>query len=234
MRFFARSDIGKVRQLNEDHYFCKPPYLGIVADGMGGHAAGEIASKLAVDSVLQYLAEQEVMDETVLKEAVIRANSAICSMSRQREECSGMGTTITMCCEQEDTLYWAHVGDSRMYLLRAGELRQMTQDHSYVGDLLRSGQITKEEARVHPKRNLLTRAVGAEREIEIDTGAFPMQAGDILLLCSDGLTNMVTEQEIQEELLRDRGELETAVARLIERANENGGTDNSTVLIAMK
>ncbi len=234
MWFCGKTDIGKVRQLNEDFYLCDAPHLAIVADGMGGHAAGEIASKMATRSVTDFLDKQDMIDEDVLRLAIVKANEIVYHASESNRDYSGMGTTMIICYEKDGVIYWAHVGDSRFYLYRDGKLHQITQDHSFVGELERSGQITKEEAETHPKRNLLMRAIGADSEIEVDTGSLPVLSDDIILLCTDGLTNMVSEFEIGTALEMHREELGSLPAQLIDHANENGGNDNITVLLGKK
>ena len=234
MWFCGKSDVGKVRQLNEDFYMFDAPHLAIVADGMGGHAAGEIASQMATRSVTTFLKEHDTIDEEVLRLSIVKANDVVYHASEANSDYSGMGTTMIICYEKNDIIHWAHVGDSRFYLYRDGKLHQITQDHSFVGELERSGQITKEEAETHPKRNLLMRAIGADSEIEVDTGSLPLLADDIILLCSDGLTNMVSESDICALLETHREELESLPAQLIDRANENGGNDNITVLLGKK
>ena len=234
MWFCGKSDIGKVRQHNEDFWMFDPPHLAIVADGMGGHAAGEIASRMAARSVMLFLREQTVIDETVLRISIEKANDIVYHESQSNEECGGMGTTMTLCYEAEGMLHWAHVGDSRLYLYREKNLRQITRDHSFVGELERSGQITKEEAETHPKRNLLMRAIGADSEIEVDSGIFPIFESDIILICTDGLTNMVTESEIANVIGEYQENIEMAVVRLVEIANQNGGRDNITVVLGKK
>lgn len=234
MWFCGKSDIGKVRQLNEDFYLIEAPHLAIVADGMGGHAAGEIASKMATRSVMTFLDEHDTIDEDILRLSIMKANEIVYHASEVNRNYNGMGTTMIICYEKDGIIHWAHVGDSRFYLYRDGKLHQITQDHSFVGELERSGQITKEEAETHPKRNLLMRAIGADSEIEVDTGSFPLLEEDIILLCSDGLTNMVPESEIGVSLKMHREDLEALPAELIDRANENGGNDNITVLLGKK
>ena len=234
MWFCGKSDVGKIRQLNEDFYTFDAPHLAIVADGMGGHAAGEIASKMATRSVTTFLDTQDTIDEDTLRLSIIKANDVVYHASESNSDYSGMGTTMIICYEKDDIIHWAHVGDSRFYLYRDGKLHQITQDHSFVGELERSGQITKEEAETHPKRNLLMRAIGADSEIEVDTGSFPLLTEDIILLCSDGLTNMVSEADICAMLEKSSEDIESLPADLINRANENGGNDNITVLLGKK
>lgn len=234
MWFCGKSDIGKVRQHNEDFCTFDPPHLAIVADGMGGHAAGEIASRMAARSVMLFLREQPMIDEKVLRASVEKANDVVYQESQSNEEYGGMGTTMIICYETDGTLHWAHVGDSRLYLYREGRLHQITQDHSFVGELERSGQITKEEAETHPKRNLLMRAIGADNEIEVDTGILPVFETDTILICSDGLTNMVSETEIADIIDACGDDAEGAVEKLVDLANQNGGHDNITVVLGKR
>lgn len=234
MWFCGKSDIGKVRQHNEDFWTFDPPHLAIVADGMGGHAAGEIASRMAARSVMLFLHEQTAVDEKVLRVSLEKANDIVYREAQSNKEYNGMGTTMILCYEVDGILYWAHVGDSRLYLCRDGKLHQITQDHSFVGELERSGQITKEEAVMHPKRNLLMRAIGADSEIEVDTGILPIFDSDVILMCTDGLTNMVAETEIVEIIEMYRNNIKQAVERLVEVANRNGGNDNITIVLGKK
>lgn len=228
----GQSDIGKVRQQNEDFWTFNPPHFMLIADGMGGHAAGEVASHMAARSVMLFLQDKIVIDEGTLRDAIGEANRVIYQTAQSNEAYGGMGTTMILGYECGNAIHWAHVGDSRMYLYRNQTLHQITQDHSFVGELERSGQITKEEAKVHPKRNLLTRAVGAEREIAVDTGTLPLEENDMLLLCTDGLTNMVSEAEIATIIEAHIDQPEVAMSQLIAIANENGGSDNVTIILA--
>ncbi len=230
----ARSDIGRIRQTNEDCYGVEEPYLYIVADGMGGHLAGEVASQIAVATIKSYVASHKDGDyeswEDVLYRAIEEANGVIYKKARANVACSGMGTTVSLLFYAADKIYWAHVGDSRIYLLRGGKLRQITKDHSLVGRLLESGSITSEEARVHPQRNMLTRAVGVEAKVAVDTGAENAQEGDRWLLCTDGLTSMVGDRQV-EELLREEKEPQKALDHLVAAALHAGGADNVTAVL---
>lgn len=233
MLVHGMSDIGLVRATNEDSYLCEPPHLFVVADGMGGHAAGEIASKLAVTTISRYIQEndEKIKYEELLKQAIVQSNTAVYQLSLSKEEFAGMGTTVTAAYVEGNTLYWGHVGDSRIYLLRNGELSQITNDHSLVWELVQSGNITKEEAKSHPKRNMLTRAVGTSCLIKIDTGAMALEAEDIILLCTDGLTNMVSEQEMYNILTNQENDLEGIVNQLVVNAKNAGGADNITGIL---
>lgn len=229
---FAYTDVGQVRPTNEDSAAIMPPGVAIVADGMGGYAAGEVASRLLVETVKQVLqATTPPWDEEVLRRAVEEANTAILHEARKSHACEGMGTTATLVDYSDGAIaVWAHVGDSRLYLLRDGELRQITRDHSYVDDLVENGTITKEEARRHPKKNVLTRAVGVEAHVDVDAGRFALQKGDVLLLATDGLTNMIGDAEIA-RLIREHPN-DPAYA-LGAAANDAGGRDNITAVVVV-
>jgi len=227
------SDIGLVRGTNEDSYICEPPHLFVVADGMGGHVAGEIASKLAATTVSRYIEENARANnyEELLKQAINEANTSVYQLSQSKEDFNGMGTTVTAVYVDGDAIYWGHVGDSRIYLLRNKEMRQLTNDHSLVWELVQSGNITREEAHIHPKRNMLTRAVGTSCLIKIDTGVLVWESGDILLMCTDGLTNMVSEQDICNLIKNEQDNLESIVNQLVLQAKAAGGFDNITTIL---
>jgi serine/threonine protein phosphatase PrpC len=227
------SDIGLVRETNEDSYVCDPPHLFVVADGMGGHVAGEIASKLAVTTVNGYIQEHVGKDnlEVLLKQAITQANTSIYQMALSKEDFNGMGTTVTALYVDGKTMYWGHVGDSRIYLLRNGRLNQITDDHSLVWELVQSGNITKDEAHVHPKRNMLTRAVGTSCLITVDTGFIQWQPGDIVLMCTDGLTNMVSEEEICTLLQSKDCDIVSILNQLVIQSKDAGGFDNITIIL---
>lgn len=233
MLVHVKSDIGLVRGTNEDSYICEPPHLFVVADGMGGHVAGEIASKLAVTTISRYIKEndEELKGEELLKQAIVQANTSIYQLSLSKEEFTGMGTTVTAIYIEENNVYWGHVGDSRIYLLRNQEFNQVTNDHSLVWELVQSGNITKEEAKIHPKRNMLTRAVGTSCLIKIDTGTIELKPDDMILMCTDGLTNMVSEQDIFKLLATRQENLECIVNELIVNAKNAGGSDNITTIL---
>lgn len=223
-----------VRQTNEDSYICDPPNLFIVADGMGGHVAGEIASKLAVNTVRDFLlanAAEETDQQNALKEAILAANISILNEAENHAEYAGMGTTISMLYIRGNDCFWGHVGDSRIYLLRGGAMTQITKDHSLVWDLVETGMITEEESLTHPQRNMLTRAIGVEETIRIDTGRVALAANDRFLLCTDGLTNMVSDDAIK-SILSSCDQTEESVEILVRRAMDAGGVDNITALLA--
>lgn len=228
----AKSDIGKVRETNEDSFICKPP-LFVVADGMGGHVAGEVASKTAVDTMVKLInARAGSQDaEFLLEQAINEANGVVFHLAQQNEEYAGMGTTVTAVYIDGAKVYWGHVGDSRLYLFRDDHAFQITQDHSLVGELLRSGGISEAEALTHPKRNILTRAVGTDEYLSIDTGSFDWLKGDRLLLCTDGLTNMVPDAEIFKLIIEGGDDRVKVVDCLIDKANDAGGYDNISVIL---
>ncbi|HWR40492.1 MAG TPA: Stp1/IreP family PP2C-type Ser/Thr phosphatase [Patescibacteria group bacterium] len=231
----AASDIGKIRTTNEDSFLCVPPHLYIVADGMGGHAAGEIASQLGVNTVAGYVAEQPFPDhptqqgEILLRQAVEQANAVIFSRARTNPEYAGMGSTLTVVYVTGEDVFWSHLGDSRLYLFRGQQLAQITNDHSLVGELLRSGALTRAEAQVHPQRNILTRAAGVSEQAEVDSGHFSRKPGDRLLLCTDGLTGLLTDDEITAILSVCTGQ--QALHTLITEALNAGGIDNITAIL---
>jgi protein phosphatase len=209
----------------------------MVADGMGGHAAGEIASDICTKTVAGYLknAHQSSNWQEVLKTAVLTANNIIWQAAHDRPEYLGMGTTLTAIYIDGNNVFWAHVGDSRLYFIEGSKMRQVTEDHSVVWELMKNGAITSAEAKVHSKRNMLTRAVGTEKELKVDTGIINWQKGDRLLLCSDGLTNMISEDEILKAISSDKEpqNAELIVNELIEKANAEGGADNITAILIM-
>jgi protein phosphatase len=219
------TDIGQVRERNEDSFLVDPP-LYAVADGMGGHRGGAVASELALETV-EALARA---GKGRLAEQVREANRAVFERSMHDRAVSGMGTTLTAAVVDEEGAHLAHVGDSRAYLLRAGALRQLTEDHTLVNRMVKAGEISPQEAEVHPHRNVVTRALGTEPDVQVDEDDVPLLEGDRLLLCSDGLTNMVTEEQIQ-AILESTPAPQDAATRLVRAANRAGGIDNITVIV---
>ena len=224
----AFTDTGRQRRANEDALFSRAP-LFAVADGMGGAKAGEIASRTAID-VIGLGVEDGGVVRSRLVELVRRANRAVHEAQRADEELSGMGTTATVAHVGEEALTVAHVGDSRAYLLRAGSLRRLTEDHSLVEEMRRSGKLTAEEAANHPQRSIITRALGPDPAVEVDVREFRLEPGDVVLLCSDGLTTMLPEERVA-ELVRGNRRLDNAGRALIAAANAAGGRDNITVVL---
>jgi serine/threonine protein phosphatase PrpC len=222
------SDLGLQRQGNEDNYFVRAP-LFVVADGMGGAQAGEVASEMAVD-VFDHGIPDDAAPGEGLRVLIEDANRRIYERSRAEHQRAGMGTTVTAVYVGEDTVTVGHVGDSRCYLLRDGELRRLTTDHSLVGELVKRGKLTEEQAESHPQRSVITRALGPEPKVEVDVETEPGQAGDLFLVCSDGLTAMVHEPKLKPLLLGDKP-LEQLGRELIAAANAAGGRDNITVVL---
>ncbi len=226
---FHDSDLGRQRQGNEDNYFVRAP-LFVVADGMGGAQAGEVASELAVKQFERGLPDGRPTGEA-LAELIRQANAEIHRQSGDDPDLAGMGTTVTAAYLDGDNVVVAHVGDSRAYLLRDGDLIRLTRDHSLVGELVARGKLTEEQAETHPQRSVITRALGAYPDVEVDTDVYPARAGDLFLLCSDGLTGMVHEPVLK-PMLEDRSRsLEQTGRALIAAANEAGGRDNITVIL---
>jgi protein phosphatase len=223
------TDTGRQRRDNEDSMYARAPVF-VVADGMGGAQAGEVASRLAVEAFEEGLPDAGPPEQR-LATRVQEANRRIHELSRSDRERAGMGTTLTAAYLDESDLAIAHVGDSRAYLFRDGELRRLTQDHSLVGELMRRGKLTAEQAEEHPQRSIITRALGPEPEVEVDTWSYSIRDGDVLLLCSDGLTSMITEKKIA-EILQSAKSLQETAESLIAEANEAGGRDNITVILS--
>lgn len=234
------SDIGKVRNINQDSYYYsddnKLP-LFVVADGMGGHNAGEVASSLAIETVKEnYIKEKENIVQGKLdipkfiNLTLMKANNKILKEARENEKYEGMGTTITSGIIYNNEIYIGHMGDSRAYLFRKKELYQLTQDHSLVAELVRNGSISNEEAINHPQKNIITRALGTDIDIKVDIISKNVEDDDLIMFCTDGLTNMVSDLKIK-EILCDCRDLRQACSRLKDTANELGGFDNTTVMI---
>lgn len=223
----AATDVGRVREGNEDGYLVDEPMgLVAIADGMGGHRAGEVASATALEAL-----RAAVHQSRPLREAMESANEAVFTKSLTDDELGGMGTTLTAATlAAGNTLLVGHVGDSRAYLLRDGELRQITTDHSRVQELVEDGRLTTDEAAVHPMRNIVTRAVGVEGSVDVDVYPVELQPGDRVLFCSDGLTDMLHDDSIATELRRE-DDPTRAATRLIDAANNAGGVDNITVVV---
>lgn len=236
MKTFSKTDIGMVREVNQDYVFTsdspigKIPNLFVVADGMGGHQAGEVASRFTVETVKEELAKS-VQDgpEAMIRQAITSVNQKLLEMAKQDPNLTGMGTTLVVATIIEHTLYFANIGDSRLYVLN-DDIKQLSKDHSLVQEMVRLGGIKQEDAKAHPDKNIITRAIGASEKVEIDFYEYRLKKGDIILMCTDGLSNMVEDNEIQYIVKSSRDVVE-AVERLIERANQYGGNDNIGVLV---
>lgn len=238
MELCAKSHRGMVRELNEDCYALKELpgcSLLIVADGMGGHKAGEVASETAVHKIQEYITENFETEPIpqLLEKAMQVANDEIYHRAKEDPECAAMGTTAVICFVKDNEAYFANVGDSRAYLLGLGGMEQVTEDHSLVMELLRQGEITEEEAQQHPQKNVITRALGTERTVQTDVFHCELEPEDMILLCSDGLTGMVSEEEIA-SVMWSESPLEERLDSLVAMANERGGYDNITMIAAVQ
>ena len=235
MKAFCITDVGQSRSMNQDFVFASEtpvgnlPNLFVVADGMGGHRAGDTASRDTVGTLLDSIRKsQETNPIKIIRTAVEKANSRVYEKSRENENLAGMGTTVVVAVIEDRYLYVANVGDSRLYLIRK-DIRQITKDHSLVEEMVRSGKL-REEARNHPNKNVITRAVGVEKEVNIDFFDLRIRKGDKILLCSDGLSNMLEDNEIR-EIVTSGGDVEERARKLITAANQNGGKDNISVVL---
>ena len=227
--FVGLSKIGLVRQRNEDRFFIDGNVCA-VTDGMGGYSGGEIASTYAVDEIREYLAYLESVGQQDLCDAIIHANQRIVNRVASEERLAGMGTTAVVTAIKDNQLYWASVGDSRLYIYRDGLLRQITTDHSMVQELLTAGEITKDEMLSHPQRNLLTRAVGVDEVLEVDSGIESILPGDRILLCTDGLSGYVTDDVIASALQSSDDNM-MVVESLMDTVYEVGAGDNVTIVV---
>ena len=234
MKVYAITDIGRARALNEDSYYV--PREGerfcAVADGMGGHNAGEVASAMAVQVFSEQMRKADHITAETLHSAVERANEAVYRQALENEGMSGMGTTFSALAQQGGDVLLAHVGDSRIYLIREGAMFQLTTDHTLVEEMIRKGMLTPREARFHPHRNIITRALGTDPRIEIDLVQMAARSGDVFFLCSDGMTNYAQEREILRTAVGE-GDWQDKLKHLVSVALENGGADNITALFAV-
>jgi len=241
VRFGVKSDKGIVRDINEDSFnvlagYPNVPISFIIADGMGGHNSGEVASQMAVDFVSNYIMEspEAFTDEKRISEAICdvieKANSKIFSVSSEQNENTGMGTTLVMAILCGKKIYFGHVGDSRAYVLREGIINQITTDHSFIEELVKNGSISRKEAMTHPKRNLITRALGCYEKIEVDIYTCNVKENDVYILCTDGLTNLIEDSDMK-DILENFDDPEAACSELVGLANSRGGDDNITVIV---
>ncbi|MFX3633326.1 MAG: Stp1/IreP family PP2C-type Ser/Thr phosphatase [Candidatus Pristimantibacillus sp.] len=238
----SRSDIGRIRQINEDRAWVgkldNGITLAIVADGMGGHQAGDVASQLAVHAYRELLelnaskADLSIVEgKMLIRQAIVSANNVVYDMASRNEQYYNMGTTIVAALVIDHHVIIGHIGDSRAYLFSVDGITQLTEDHTLVNELVKSGQLSTEEAANHPRRNVLTRAVGTDSEIEVDIQTIELSADNLLLLCSDGLTNMVSDDQLLQTVYEDGSELDDKAERLIQQALHAGGDDNITVVL---
>jgi len=243
----ALSDVGRKRKGNEDALTVdEEQKLYVVADGMGGHAAGEVASRIAVESIEEFVTltsgNQEItwpfgLDETIsydgnrLKTAIRHANRKVLEATRESSELEGMATTVAAVLVEDDIANLAHVGDSRIYLWSGGEMTLLTSDHSWVNEQIQTGVISPDQARSHPLRNVVTRALGGRADLLVDIQSRKMESGDVLLVCSDGLTTMMADDEIAGSLAESGGDIVKAARALVDESNDRGGEDNITVVL---
>ena len=221
------TDTGRKRRRNEDAYVCEPPLFAI-ADGMGGAQAGEVASRLAAAALKESGADTG--GEERVTDLIQEANRRVYDRSSRDPNTSGMGTTITVALVEDGHVAFGHVGDSRAYLIRDGRMEQVTEDHSLVNELMKSGKLSPEEAEAHPQRSVITRALGTDPDVDVDTFTIDARTGDLFLLCSDGLTDMLDEAAILELVERNRSDIDAALKALVKAANRSGGEDNITVV----
>lgn len=236
MKTFSMTDVGRRREMNQDYIYTSEvsvgnlPNLFIVADGMGGHNAGDFASRYTVENVVESIAASGLTEPVaLLGEALRKVNENLLKLSEENAQLRGMGTTFVAATITQDRLNVANVGDSRLYIVNQ-KIVQVTRDHSLVQEMVRLGEMNQEQARIHPDKNIITRAVGAFKEIEVDYFEINLKPGDRVLLCSDGLTNMIEDFEIRQIMCSQRDIVES-VERLVAAANQNGGRDNISVII---
>lgn len=238
MESFALTDTGLQRKMNQDFVLCMQnqvanlPNLFIVADGMGGHNAGDFASRFCVENVVKIISKsKEVLPVRIFEQAIQTTNSLLIKEASKNEHLEGMGTTFVMATIQKNKMYIANIGDSRLYLIRDNCIRQITRDHSLVEEMVMNGEIKREEAKFHPNKNIITRALGASVQVVPDYFEVSLQKEDMVVMCSDGLSNMLDDEEIREIVTTHRGDIKQAVHVLIAKANENGGKDNITAIV---
>src|SRR5438093_3861484 len=225
----AATDPGRRRRLNEDAYVCEPP-LFAVADGIGGAQAGEVASELAAATLRDDAGSDGSDGRQRVDSLIQQANRRVYERQAQDAAVSGMGTTITVALVEDGSVWIGHVGDSRAYLVREGRLEQLTEDHSLVAELVRSGRLSPEEAEGHPQRSVVTRALGTDPDVDVDTFSVEARPGDLFMLCSDGLTTMVDDAGILAEIDQHRDNIRAAAKALVRAANRGGGEDNITIV----
>ncbi|NLK27715.1 MAG: Stp1/IreP family PP2C-type Ser/Thr phosphatase [Clostridiales bacterium] len=236
MEAFSITDIGERRRVNQDYVFCEKeavgnlPNLFIVADGMGGHNAGDYASRFCVEFFTQRIRTSENSSPIATIETAIKeTNDNLRKIAKDKSELEGMGTTFVVATIFDKTMYVANIGDSRLYVI-GNEMRQITEDHSLVEAMVKTGELNRDQAKVHPNKNIITRALGANETVEPDFFEVNLENGDIVLMCSDGLTNML-EDEMIEKIIRENSSPEIAAETLVKQANQNGGKDNIAIIL---
>ena len=237
MEYFSKTDIGRKREVNQDYVYATDspigniPNLLIVADGMGGHKAGDFASKYTTESIVRTLGTTTASGpKAMFEEAISLANKEIIELASSDVNLEGMGTTVVVATVIEHTLYFANVGDSRLYVI-GDEIKQLSKDHSLVEEMVRLGGIKEDEAKHHPDKNIITRAIGAKEDVEMDFFEYRIVEGDIILMCTDGLSNMVEDEDVF-RIIKGSRDLPEAVEGLINQANMNGGKDNIGIVLA--
>ncbi|MDD6207225.1 MAG: Stp1/IreP family PP2C-type Ser/Thr phosphatase [Clostridiales bacterium] len=238
MQSFSITDIGQKRSVNQDYVYCHDDPIGnlsnlyLVADGMGGHKAGDLASHCAVDTMVEEVKQITLKTPvSILSEAIAKANQAVIEKASSSEDYEGMGTTLVAATVMNDMLYVANIGDSRLYLIRDGEITQITVDHSLVEAMVQTGSLLKEDARFHPHKNVITRAVGTNPFVEADYFEIHLKTDDVIVMCTDGLSNMLYDSEIKRAVSESGEDMEAAGRLLVKRANEEGGRDNIGVVL---
>ncbi|HHU74398.1 MAG TPA: Stp1/IreP family PP2C-type Ser/Thr phosphatase [Clostridiales bacterium] len=238
MKAFSITDIGERRKINQDYVFCQNdnignlPNLFIVADGMGGHNAGDYASRFCVEYFTDRIKQSKLSSPVAMIEASVKeTNEILRSKALEQSELEGMGTTFVVATIIDKILYVANIGDSRLYVIGKEEIRQVTEDHSLVEAMVKQGELNPEEAKVHPNKNIITRALGANDTVEPDFFEVNLEDEDIVLMCSDGLTNMLEDETIAQIIRENQDDLKTAAETLVRCANENGGKDNIAIII---
>lgn len=236
MKAFSITNIGMQRKVNQDYVYCRKESLGglpnlfIVADGMGGHKAGDFASRCCVETIVQSVEKDTLRSPvSILEHAIRRSNEAVLAQSQENKELEGMGTTVVVATIVNNILHVGNIGDSRLYVIR-DKIKQITEDHSLVETMVRTGEIMPEDAKFHPNKNIITRALGTDKNVKADFFEVELEQEDIVLLCSDGLSNMVDDKEIQ-RVIQDSRDVKTASEALIELANKNGGADNIGIVM---
>lgn len=232
MDYGFKSDVGKVRSINQDSLLTQEGdiLLMAVADGMGGHKAGEIASAMAIETLRDYQGQKDDLRQ-MLNDLILQADQRIFAAQDADPNCQGMGTTLTIAVVKDNLLYTGHVGDSRAYLCRDNSLLQITTDHSLVNELLKQEQITQEEALNHPQKHLLLQALGSGNKLNVEINCFSLERSDIILLCTDGLNNMLSDEEIVQIITEESKTLQEKADQLVLEANQKGGLDNITVIL---
>lgn len=236
MKTYSITDVGQKRKMNQDYVYTSEksignlPNLFVVADGMGGHNAGDFASKYTVEQLVKSIkSSQEKNPIKIIRQSIEYANNELLKMANNNEELNGMGTTLVVSTIVNEYIYIANIGDSRLYVIN-DDIKQITKDHSFVEEMIRRGEIDREDARNHPDKNIITRAVGANSEIAVDFFELKLEENDTVLMCSDGLTNMIEDEAIKKIIKKQKDVVDKA-KKLVEIANNNGGKDNIAVVV---